>query len=271
LSLAVAAGLASLVFWFSMVGYIAAMAAKEARRTIGGAFWSAIKQGTILVLAIELTQIFSRVHSFDMTHVLVGGMSVVVGTWGALFLMGSRDQWQSNSIYNSNSNSNSNAQSHSRSQSQSHGHRSASLEWPTVLLVLVAWGGALFAVIRSLDASTMVSSGTDWALVHWVPFEHLWRLPVVTACQEALLVWVGFAVMAGALGIVLGRVRAERPWRTTALLVTVAAIGIELLHASHPAQIPDTTGPILAFSAVWVCSRMSRVTRTKLAVVTVQR
>lgn len=73
--------------WFSVLGYLLALAGCERGRHPVISLGSAMKDGLILATLVEFMQLFMRSHTFDAATVMFRSLGVMFGAWCAVFLI----------------------------------------------------------------------------------------------------------------------------------------------------------------------------------------
>jgi len=209
--------------WFVAMGYCAALAAREAGRSITGCLASACKHGLILVLTIECLQLFTASRTFDMAALLLRTLAVAFGAWTAFFLFGKL--------------------------SRPDRLRLSSRGIPTPLLLIFAAAQVTVLLVESILADGLMPDGLGNARVQWMPFEALWRRQMGQATMQVLSAMAVFGVLAATVGAILQRTRATRPWLATCLIVVLVALAIEVLHMASISRVVDLTQPVLALAA----------------------
>ncbi len=73
--------------WFSVLGYLFAMAGRERGRNPVFSLASALLDGLILVVLVEFMQPFIRSHTFDASLLMLRSLGLILGAWYAVFMM----------------------------------------------------------------------------------------------------------------------------------------------------------------------------------------
>ncbi|UCC30453.1 MAG: VanZ family protein [Phycisphaerales bacterium] len=218
--------------WFAALGYLLALAAGESGQDRFSAAGSAIKHGFILASLAEFMQLFTASHRFDLAVIVLRTLAVIFGAWCAVFLVVGRgdSSWR----------------------------QRPGLAIPTVLLLLLAVFQVLARLLSSFDPTLWSVEGVDLAHVRWVPFERLWHWPMAKAVSDILSVLLTYGTLALTLAIILRRVRAGLVWVIAGAVVTLVALGVEVLQCCSVSGTPDLTGPALAVIAVIGSSSLCR-------------
>ena len=215
--------------WFALLGYVAALAAREAKLTRARALARAIRDSVLLVVLIAFTQLFTVSHLFDLASIVLRIIGVTLGARTAIYVVeraiGSR--WRSR----------------------------PSLAAPTLLLLplVILQVAALF--IAAADEPIMLDSGFDLSQVCWIPFEVFWHEPFAHAVCAVMSTLATYGTLAATLAILLHRARLSRPGLMTGAAVVLLAIAVESMQAASIARTADLTMPILAAIATAVAAR----------------
>jgi glycopeptide antibiotics resistance protein len=208
---------------------------KRAAQTRAAAFGSAVTQGLAVAVIIEVLQLFTLSHVFDLAGLLLRAMAVALAAWWAAFVCG--ETWPSENCLRL--------------------RRAV----PTLGLVTMAACHlfALFVLSTHLDISW--PNEADWAKVHWLPFESLWLSPASHAASEILATMANYGILAVVLGVVFRRSGVRGAWTRTAILVVLFAATVEASQMSSGLHTPDVTEPLLALGTVIMISRAYAVVR----------
>ncbi len=239
--------------WFAALGYLLALAERETGRRRVNAMASAWQNATILLIVIELVQLFTRSHIFDMASVMIGSLAAAFGAYVAIFIVDAytRSAWK-----------------HTRRNTEGTVIRPG-LAVPTLVLVVVAMY-QLFAVLAAtIDPQLTSGSGVSLSRFHWLPFEALWRGSMTGAAVTTASTLITYAMLALTLGIIVRRIRGtsvrrngqRRIWLITGTAVVLLAFVLELLQTATPARTADLTTPILAIVSVALAARVHTLLR----------
>jgi len=220
--------------WFLVLGYASALANRSLGRHPIVAFGSAVKHGVVLVVLVELMQIFTQSHVFDLGSILLESLGVVFGAWMAIFLIDVAvgEAWS----------------------------YQPSLAVPTGVLMLLA-----FVQVALLFAPGLVH-GATWSAERWanwsiagLPFEKLWRGSMAAASCELLSKATPYAVLTLVLAMIRERSRLALPYWGPAAAVFLIALGVDALRIPAVGEV-DLTGTILAaYSAAGVLTLLPRI------------
>lgn len=216
--------------WFSLLAYFMAMDLLEAGRSRLAAFALTIKRGILLIVIIEVTQLFVHSHAFQLAVMPVRIMWTVVGSAIAVWLL----------------------------------HREATIPlrldlrraFPSSVLLVVAGLLACDVLSRAPGAGGLEATGVALGRLGWIPFESLWRMPAMSAVAAAVPDLLCYGAIALAIGIGLRRRSVRSAWAIASLVAVDIALIVEVLAATVYARSADFTGPALAvlssFAAIQV-------------------
>ena len=212
--------------WFALLAFVMTFRHREARRSPVSASVSAIMHGVTLAMLVELLQLFSRVHTFDIASFVLRSSMVLFGAWCAILA------WRFTALT-------------SREERLGEQIRLA------VLAVLAAFQIVIILLFTLRPA--MLSLNTE-ALgpIGWIPFEALWHRPFSVAVAEALQAVAAFGALSLTLGMALRYARFGSPWALAGLVVVGVAGCVELIGYFTAGHTGDATGPVLALVAVIV-------------------
>ncbi|MEK6797349.1 MAG: VanZ family protein [Planctomycetota bacterium] len=215
--------------WFSLLGYLLALAGREAWRSVGVSLASAIKHAGVVVLLIETLQIFTQSHVFDLGAIVLRIGAAGFGAWSAVFVVDALTgpAWRVR----------------------------ISDAFPLPLVGLVVAGQCLLMVAETSGAG-------GWSLVgltslRWgrLPFESAWRSSAVSAVPDLVAEAAVYGAMAWGIASLLSRLDPRQAdWQAAGIVVVLCA-GCEGLTAGSRGSAVDLTNVIMAaFSAsvvVW--------------------
>ena len=216
--------------WFSLLTYFMALESLEAGRSRRAAFVLAVKRGILLIVIIEVTQLFVHSHAFQFAVMSVRAVWAVVGSSIAVWLL----------------------------------HREATLPlrldlrraFPSGLLLVVAGLLACDVLSRVGGAGGIEATVVAQGMSGWIPFDSLWRMPTATAVAVAVPDLLCYGAIAMALGIGLRRRSVRWAWGFASLVAVDIALMVEALGTTGYARSADFTGPALAalsaFAAIQV-------------------
>jgi VanZ family protein len=216
--------------WFAALGYLLSLARREQGEPAPRALGSAIKNGVTLAALIEVLQVFTRSHTFDIGTVALRIVAVGWGAWSGAFLFESSatPPWR----------------------------RRPQHAAPTALLIVLVVGQIAAMILAVCDLRTVhwasLAGGVEVAL----PLADLWRNLTARAMVEAASVLIAFAVLATMIAIVVRR-RGDPP---TGLLVgglvTLIACAVEFVNGACGSGAIDLTNPVLALLAAAISTRL---------------
>ena len=217
--------------WFAALGYVGALARREAGRNPVLACGSAIKHAFVLIVLIEFMQLFTRSHAFDLGAILLQLLAATLGAWTAIFLV---DELTGSNWRNE-----------------------VRLASPTLVLLLLALFQVLAILLSTLNFNPLGYGPLEPSAIKWLPFETIWQGSMTQAVQRVLSALAVYGTLAGTLVAALGRFRVRRAWPLTAVVVGLLAIAVEALQGITVPTPPDLTGPVLALLIVGAVARAS--------------
>lgn len=223
--------------WFGLLGYLFVMARETAGRHPVLAWASAVRHGVIVAGLIELLQLFTVSHRFDLASAVLRVMAMGLGAWLAAFLLFGRSGQQRKPR--------------------------STLPIRTAFLIALALGQILAVFLASLDSQQLSLSGFDPASVGWIPFEALWRRPMVSAASDVLATVAVFSTLGLTIAIILRRRGFRFAWPLSALVVTLVALGAQVFELCSPSRTADSTGPALALAAVLLAFQVEAAFRSR--------
>jgi glycopeptide antibiotics resistance protein len=227
-------------FWFMLLGYTAALAAREAGLGPSRALGRAIRDSAPLVVLIEFMQLFTMSQGFDLASIVIRLIGVMIGARTAIYLIdattGSRWRYQ------------------------------PGLAVPTLLLLLLGALQVVALLVSAADEAIMLRTGLDLSRVRWIPFEALWHEPFARAACIAISSLATYGTLAVTLAILLRRARISYAGWMTGVGVVLLAIIVESIQAASITRTADLTMPILAAIATAIATRAyMRLRRVPLA------
>lgn len=217
--------------WFAALGYVLALARREDGRDPGIALVSAIKHGIVLACLIEFLQLFTLSHTFDLASPILRGLAVGLGAWcGAFFTEDHREiSWRDD----------------------------PERALPTGLLALLVVGQIMLVMLSSVDPSTISLASFDSAGVGWIPFETVWRRPMINAVSWMLSTVIVFGTLAMSVGLLLRRIGMPGRWILAGATVLALSTTVEVLRVCGVTHFGDTTGPLLAVVSTLLAARLA--------------
>jgi VanZ family protein len=215
--------------WFALLGYFAALAGREIGRRPVIALASALKQVAVLVVVVEIMQVFTRSHVFAIADIMLHGVSALVGAWAAVFLINVpiRSDWRMR----------------------------PRLVMPTGLLVV---GGMCHIAVLAMpsllkvDLSQLMLSLSGLGCL---PFESMWRGSMAGAAMEIASTLLEYGVLVLTLAILLRRARLPHAWLIVGGFVTLLALVLAAIQSAASTARLDLTVPILALFAAAIVAR----------------
>lgn len=205
--------------WFAVLGYLLALGRRERGYPSAMSLGLALKDGLILVALVEFMQLFTRSHTFDAAAMLLRSFGVAFGAWCAVFMIDSLtwSAWR----------------------------RRPSLAVPTGTLAILAVFQVGLLIAPCVDPQRELLSGDRAWILHWLPFEALWRQRRSIAAGEMLDDLITYGTLALTLAVLLRRLRILHAWRWAAVAATLAAITFEGLRYGCLAKPLDLTTAVL--------------------------
>lgn len=215
--------------WYAALGYVTARSREPRGYTPGLAWAAGVKHGLTLACLVELMQLFTRSHQFDLASAVIRGLGVVFGAWYAV--------------------STADRQLNCRD-----GVRVRVTIDPPLLLPLVA--AQIMALLASSFHPALFSiQQADPVSVLRLPFDALWHRPMAAAAAEIGSDIVTYAALSASVAMLLARARMRRVWIGTVVTVVSTALGVEVLQLCTPSRHADPTGPVMAMFSVFLVSR----------------
>ncbi len=206
--------------WFVALGFLLTLAARESRRTPIVAAASAVKHGAILATLIELTQLFTGSHQFDLSVLVLRLAGVMVGAGLAAVSAG-------------------------RMEPRALRRRPGAV-MPTKLLLGLGVVQVVVLVAASVDWSWAPLAAIDWLATPRWPFESLWHRPMPAAAAHVTSVLATYTVLAVTIGVWLRRTLGTGGMRLAGCLVVLVAVAVEVLQIPMQHGTADVTDPLLA-------------------------
>ncbi|MBU0718699.1 MAG: VanZ family protein [Planctomycetes bacterium] len=225
--------------WFALLAYLGAFAELGRGRTPMAATAMATRNTVINVVLIELLQLFTVSHVFDIAAIALGTLSAGLGAWSAVYLVDrlTGSQWR-------------------------HSPRHC---LPTALLVFLAGGQIAVMLLASFDPQIMASGLSRAAHIRWIPFEGLWRQSMTGAAIDVAASLITYGALTVTLGVILRRARVSAAWVIAALLILLLSLGEEVFDALSLTRAADLTDPIVALISAAVAARVYVGARAILA------
>ncbi len=210
--------------WFGLLAFVMSLGHRERQRSALSATISAIMHGMTVAILIELLQLFSRVHTFDIASLVLRSSMAVFGAWCAIVA------WKLTTLTDLDQ----------RVRDRIRFGALAVLATFEVVVILLF---TLRPTLLSLNLGALEP-------VAWIPFESLWHRPFSIAVAEALQTVATFGALSLTLGIALRYVGFNSPWALAGSVVVVFAGVVELIGCFTLSHSGDATGPVLAVVAV---------------------
>ena len=215
--------------WFVLLGYVAALAGREAGRHPVPSFVSAIKSGAVLIWLIELMQLLTMSHVFDLSSVVLRCLGVGFGAWCAVFVVDqlTQSQWRFHS----------------------------KLAVPTLFVGFVLMFQLSLRLIDTADHSGWSLTAFKSSTICWWPLESYWRQSFPQSFAGILSALVVHGTMVATIALLLLRMGYVRAWWVAGAAVTLVSIGTEFLRAATFSHSADLTGPVLAVVSAFFVAR----------------
>ena len=205
--------------WFVLLGAMIALTERKRFRSHCASMLRITLQGASVAVLIELFQLFSRVHVFDMASMVLRVLAVYFGFW----VIWIAQRWSSTAFQRM---------------------IPAAAACSAIALVGCLAASRLDAVPKA--AAIFLVTVQDW------PLESLWRLPTSHGVVEVAEALAMFGPLTMFLCLSLGK----HPTRTRCsaaiiLVILLSAIVEWLRAANHAAHAFDPTEPLLAALTAW--------------------
>lgn len=231
--------------WFACLGYVLYRSAAERGWTRMTASLSALKSGFILVFVIELMQLFTAMHVFDLASIVLRCVAVAFGMWCALFL--TMDESTASGEIGSDATASVRRDANdAAARSILKGFLAACLLFQIMMLV-----------IANIDPSQTSPANFAFERIRWIPMETLWHRSFGHATAEIVRIVVTFGVLAITSALLIGSKWRGGAWLMAGVITLSTATLVEVLQCCTPSRTPDMTGPVLALIAVIVAFRLS--------------
>ncbi len=206
--------------WFVLLGYVVSLAGREAGRHPVPCFVSAIKSGAVLIWLIELMQLLTMSHVFDLSSVVLRFLGVGFGAWCAVFIVDqlTRSQWRF--------------------------HRKLAV--PTLFVGFVLAFQLSLRLIDAADHSGWSLAAFESSTISWWPLESYWRQSLSQSFAGILSAIVVHGTMAATIALLVLRLGYVGAWWVAGAAVTLVSVGTEFLRAATFSHSADLTGPVLA-------------------------
>ncbi|UCE61140.1 MAG: VanZ family protein [Phycisphaerales bacterium] len=223
-------------FWFIGLAYVSALAWREVGRERAKAIALASEKSLILIVVIELMQLFTRSHGFDMVTIALRALGVILGARLAVGGVdaGTRSDWR----------------------------QRPGMAAPTrLLLVLVAMQTGIM-LLSAGDGLIAAGASPDLSRVRWIPFEAMWRLPTVQAASILFSNLLTYGTFAVAMFMLVRRTHWPRGGFIACVGVTLFALAVEGLQIMGTSHTPDLTVPMLALVTSVITAKLYMALRS---------
>ncbi len=246
--------------WFVLIGYCLAVGRRRTGWTRATGLISSIKHCTVLAVVVQLAQMFTMSHVFELfdlwAHALGGvvGAAAGAGAWGGA--LSSPRELRPPPLEGAG---------HPLPVAPDTGTQPASGKravgrWSSAPLTGVAALAAVLGMDVILDSTNsfrFFSVAPAWGQVNLVPFESLWRQPTLTAVGELAAMVMAYAIIALAPVAVLRRWCGARCWLPAAVLTMLLVCLIEASQTAVHTRAADVTNPIVALMAAAMAARVA--------------
>ena len=230
--------------WFACLGYVLYRSARERRWSRAAAILSALKSGFILVMMIELMQLFTTSHVFDMATIVLRCVAVALGLWCALFFAMKKPIATDGS------------ENDSAGAVQRDANRAATDSILKGFLAACLLFQIIMLVMANIDPGQTSAGHFALHRVRWLPMEALWHRSFAQSVAEVTQIVVTFGVLAMTSALLIGTKWRSGAWLMAGVITLATATLVEALQCCTPSRTPDTTGPVLAIIAVAVAFRL---------------
>lgn len=238
--------------WFACLGYVLYRSVRGRGWARAAASLSALKSGFILVMVIEMMQLFTAWHVFDLATIVLRCMGVVMGLWCALFLAMDEPTGKTSLLVVGDG-----IENDSTRAVQREAGREAARSIAKGFLVACLAFQVIMLVMANIDPSQTSAGNFALHRVRWIPMETLWHRSFLHATAEVAQIVVTFGVLAITSALLIRSKWRSGAWLIAGAMTLATATLVEVLQCCTPSRTPDTTGPVLALIAVAVAFRVN--------------
>lgn len=211
--------------WFGVLGYALTLASFESRAESRRSLAMGIRGGVLLAMLVEVLQIFSVLHIFEPGVAGIRAAAVVLGAAVAIWLV-----------------------------ERGGGLRSIGrprVLMPTKLLALLVAAQVVALLVERVGLGQSISIADSRAAVGIaVPFEKLWRAPLMVAIGWSFSLAARAAVLVGTTLLLARRCGARRPAGLAAFAAACTMGLAELVSGLTRSHAFDPTGTLIALGVV---------------------
>ncbi len=208
---------------FAALAYLLGLCQRETGCNEITSLLYALKHGVILAVLIELLQLFTVSHAFDLATVMLRGLGVTLGAWSASFLYSDQTE-----------------------QTMKSGRR---VTVPTLVLVWAALTQLAVFLTYYVDPNAFTLTRIEFQGTSWLPFEAAWHRTFAHAATYLGSKYAAYAGLALTVGIILRRLGTPLPKATTTALTVGCATVVEIIGLASGHHLADITNPLLALLA----------------------
>jgi glycopeptide antibiotics resistance protein len=233
--------------WFALLGILLALGRRDDGRQPIAAFASALKNGLTLVVVIEMMQLFLADGVFDVSRLLLGGLALTFGAWTAIMLIDPM-----------------------RTMKPVHdtAHRATLL-----LLTLLVIVQLVFILLTAHGRQPIAISDLSVLRLDVLPFESLWRMPILHALADLASMFVVAGALALSLVMLLERTDVPHPvLATVSAVCTCCIVQVTLQSATlgttfdiTPVMVWGLSAAVVCDLCAWLCNPMPQPGRERLA------
>jgi len=220
--------------WFGLAAWLYAKMRLRRGAEPAVAMLSAIRHGVVLAAVIEILQLFTGSHVFELADITTRSAACIIGGAAAAIF--------AESLF-----------SKARDVAARNTARFVGLA-----LALAVQVALMLATVR-LDHTAVASHATLRAGV--LPFESLWRAPACLALANVTGIALAYALLAATVEALLGYVDRRSAGPVVCLCVAGFALFLAVAHALSSQHLLDITEPVIATFAAFAAVQVGQAIR----------
>jgi len=221
--------------WFGLAAWLYAKMRLRRGTEPAIAMLSAIRHGVVLVTMIEILQLFTGSHVFELADITTRSAACILG--GAAAAIFADNPWSTGRDVAART----------------------TARFVGLALALAVQVALMLAVVQ-LNHPTVASHVTQRAGV--LPFESLWRAPACLALANVTGIALAYGLLAATVWALLAYVDRRSAGPVVCLTVAGFALFLAVAHALSSQHLLDITEPVIAtfaaFAAVQICQAIRR-------------
>jgi VanZ family protein len=221
--------------WFAIFAMLVGLSRRSRDVAPINALFSAIRQGVVLAGVIEVLQLFTASHVFELTAVVQRSAVVMLGAWFGVFAI---DRY--------------------RLLRRLRETRHVVSIGVLVLLLLAQ----VLLLCGRVDPAQWAQHGQETARATVLPFELLWRAPFLVAFASAVPILITYGLLATTIALVLRRTHHTAAWPVGCFAASIVALLVAFAEAIPTAAPIDITEPLLATFAAFAAVELLRSVQT---------